>query len=110
MRVVSEGEVWEYPIKDTGPATMKHEKGRPVLGRADLHLQIAEEEIDLARCKGAVALVVSHGREAMVYWLCGGLCSDVEFMASGLFVQGKIEARCCPDGYELPRGCRPAGP
>ena len=46
--------------------------------------------------------MVSHGREAMVYWLCGGLCSDVEFMASGLFVQGKIEARCCPDVYELP--------
>src|SRR5215813_6345767 len=74
----------------------------PLLGRAELHLQIAEEDIDLARCKGAVALVVSHGREATVYWLYGGLCEDVEFIPSGLFVQGRIEARCFPDGYELP--------
>jgi hypothetical protein len=102
LRVASDGEVWEYPIKNIGFATMKHEKGGPVLGRAELHLQIAEEDIDLARCKGAVALVVSHGREATVYWLYGGLCEDVEFIPSGLFVQGKIEARCCPDGYELP--------
>jgi hypothetical protein len=102
LRVVSEGEVWEYPIKDVGPSTMRHEKGRPVRGRAGLRLQIAEEEIDLAGCKGAVALIVSYGSEATVYWLDGGLCSDVEFVASATFAQRKIEARCCPDGCELP--------
>jgi DNA invertase Pin-like site-specific DNA recombinase len=38
LRIAAEGEVWEYPIKDVGPPTLKHEKVRPLPGRAETPL------------------------------------------------------------------------
>src|SRR5438552_1443453 len=74
----------------------------PVAGRADLRLRIADQDIDLAKCKWVVALVISASNETTFYWIQDGLCSEIENSKPRLFVHAQIEARCCPGEYELP--------
>jgi hypothetical protein len=102
LKVVSAGETWEYPTKGIGPATMNHEKFGPAAGEADLRLRIAEEDVDLAKCKGAVALSISGSSGTKIYWIEAGVCSEVEYLSFEGFACARIEARCCPDEYELP--------
>jgi len=101
LRVVREGQISEYPIKGIGSASMKPAKVSPEAGKADLRLQIAEEEIDLVKCKWAVALLVCWNETTTIYWLDDGLCSAFEDAASGVFAYARIEHRCCHE-YQLP--------
>jgi hypothetical protein len=104
LRVVSARQTWEYPIKDgqfMAPSRIS-ETGSPVSGKADLRLQIAEKEIDLAKCKWAVALVISGWSETKIYWINNRIVSAVEAAADGDRVRAEVEAQCCPDDYRLP--------
>jgi hypothetical protein len=103
LHVVSEVAAWEYPID---PATslilVNYGQFSPVSGKADLLLNVAGQAIDLAKCKWAVALVVSRPDETTIYWLHDGLCSAIEPAADQAEARAKIEEQCCPDGYDLP--------
>ena len=74
----------------------------PETGKADLRLQIGGEEIDLAKCKWAVALVVCGVAETTIYWIKARQCSGVEPAADGNAARAQVEAQCCPDEYRLP--------
>ena len=101
LQVRIAGQIQEYSIKG-GAATTTNAAGNPVAGEADLRLRIAEEDIDLAKCKGAVALVVSWPyTPTTIYWIKSGLCSKVEPFSRGFAAHTHVEARYCPE-YELP--------
>ena len=100
LRVVREGQICTYPTKGIGSASVEPAKVSPEAGKADLRLQVAEEEIDLAKCKWAVALLVAWWNDTTIYWLDDGVCSAVQRAASGAFARADIEARCCPGEYE----------
>jgi hypothetical protein len=101
LQVRIEGQTLEYPIKG-GAATTTYAAGSPVAGEADLRLRTGEEDIDLARCKGAVALVVSWSyTPTTIYWIEGGLCSKVVPFSRGFAAQAHVEARYCSE-YDLP--------
>ena len=102
LRVVSAGQTWEYPIKDGQFLAPSRRETGSVSGKAELRLQIAEREIDLAKCKWAVALVISGWSETKIYWINNWLCSAVEPAADGNVARAEIEAQCCPDEYRLP--------
>jgi hypothetical protein len=104
FRVVSAGQTWEYPIQDgrfMWPSRI-NKTDRPEAGKADLRLQIGGKEIDLAKCKWAVALVVSEAAGTTIYWIKDGRCSAVEPAANGNVARAKVEAQCCPEEYRLP--------
>ena len=103
VRVVSEVAACEYPADPAmSPTLVNYGRFSPVSGKADLILKFAEQDIDLAKCKWAVALVVSRPGETTIYWLRDGLCSAIEPAANQAEARAKIEERCCPDGYYLP--------
>jgi len=79
------------------PILVHFGKFSPVSGKADLLLNVAQQEIDLAKCKSAVALVISRPNETTIDWLGGGACSAIEPAANQAEAHGKIEERCCPD-------------
>jgi hypothetical protein len=102
LQVVSENEIRDYPAKGGGPSETKHAEISPHTGKADLRLQTAEGEIDLAKCKWAVGLVVSGWNGTTIYWIGDGLCSHVEPVSMAGLARAKIEARYCPEEVELP--------
>jgi hypothetical protein len=57
VRVVSEVAACEYPVDPAmSPTLVNYGRFSPVSGKADLILKFAEQDIDLAKCKRAVAL------------------------------------------------------
>ena len=78
------------------------ETNSPDAGTADLRLQIGGKEIDLAKCKWAVALVVSEAGGTAIYWINDGRRSVVEHAADANAARAEVEAQCCPDEYRLP--------
>jgi hypothetical protein len=103
LQVISEGQIRRYPIKGGGPVETNYMEIGPDTGRADLLLQTADREIDLAKCKWAAAVLVSGWNdETTVYWIKAGICPDFADLSSGREAHAKIEERCCPDEYELP--------
>jgi hypothetical protein len=101
LRIVTEGMEWQIPLTPRGgPVTRKPDKStHPVNGKADLLLQIAEREVDLAKCKGAVALYAAPTET--IYWIEAGQCSRTEQTATSGTARADIEGRCCQE-YELP--------
>jgi hypothetical protein len=101
---VHAGQTWEFPIKDgqfMWPSRSRKTGGSEA-GKADLRLQIDGKEIDLAKCKWAVALVISGGAKAAICWIKDRRCSGVEPAADANAARATVEAQCCPEEYRLP--------
>ena len=80
LRIVTEGVTYECPLNTLRKAIMRstNKNVRPAIGKANLCLRVEGGEVDLARMPGAFALMVTDKREAIVYWLKDGLCSEIE--------------------------------
>jgi hypothetical protein len=102
LKVVSEGMVREYPIKQSLASTHQPRGVSPVSGKADLWLQTAEQDIDIAKCQSAVALVVVGSADATIYWLDKGRCFEVSERVPAGRARLDVEERCCPAEYDLP--------
>jgi hypothetical protein len=66
---------------------------QPETGVADLRLQIYGGETDLARCKGAMALVVSTGNHTTLCWIENRRCSGVEDRPAAAAALSDIEGK-----------------
>jgi len=96
----------EYPLRGGGGITTTQEKNGPsISGKANLYLKTTLQEIDLAKCRWAVALVTDDGQgynSATIYWITDGRCSEIERCASTSWARAQIEGRCCGSEFELP--------
>jgi hypothetical protein len=107
LRVITEGMIRQYRLTDSQNSMMFSQPGmHPSSGEAELRLQIAgQREVDLAKCEGAVALVIVEGaigKNTTIYWIDAYHISEIEQCANFAFARSRIEARCCPKEYELP--------
>jgi hypothetical protein len=107
LQIVTEVMNWKVALLGNQSASApvyqrNSQKNTPAAGKADLLLRIAEQEINLCRCEGGVAVVVL-GTEttATIYWVRAGQCYKIERDVMLGATRGKIEACCCPE-QELP--------
>jgi hypothetical protein len=66
----------------------------PETGKADLRLKVGDDELDLAKFEGAVALVIQHGRSSVtVCWIDDGQCSGVQQRPIAGLAFSEVEAK-----------------
>src|ERR1700730_13592999 len=84
LRIFTEEMREEIPLNWRQPASARvWQKNTPAAGKADLFLMVAEQEINLAKCKGAVALLVVSDIGAAIYWLAAGRSTGIEGFSGG---------------------------
>jgi hypothetical protein len=106
LRIVTQGMIRHYPLIGIQNSTIYPRPSiHPDSGKADLRLQTERQgDVNLARCKWAVSLVVVEGIEGnntIIYWIDAHQCSKVEQCANFGFARAQIEGKWCRE-YELP--------
>jgi hypothetical protein len=86
---------WRQPL--SAPV---YQKNTPAAGKADLLLMVAGQEVNLAKCAGALALLTVLSAGATIYWLVAGRCTGIKEFSGGAQALSEIVGRCTE--YELP--------
>ena len=108
LRIVTEGHAMKISLGwgNQAVTTMPDPHLHPSSGKADLRLKLADQsEVNLAKCRWAVALVVSLS-DHTVYWLQEGRCTEIQERVAS--PRSEIEGRHTPRFAELPPeiGCK----
>jgi hypothetical protein len=100
LKVDNGNQAVAHPLHGLRQSTAIASKGH-LTGVVHLRLEIGDSEIDLATCKGAVALVVTSRNHPDLFWIENGQCTDVAQPANFSEAVARIEAKHCTE-CELP--------